>query len=318
MAEMTGRDLHVDQLLTNISIAYQNGMYIADSIAPLVPVAKQSNIIPNYDQSHWFRNTAQLRAPGTQSERGWYAVSSTNTYFCRRFSFGFEIPDELRDNTDAPYDLDRDGTEFVTDKLLMYREVNAAATFFTTSVWGADKVGGTDFVAWSTYATSDPLVNLYAYMDEVEGRIGREANTLVLGKQTWVQLRWHPDLLDTIKYVQVGVVTEQMLASLLGLNKLLIGRSIYTTSPEGTAEGSVTYTRIWGKHGLLLYVPEQASLLRPAACYTFAWNRVPNAISYIKRIREESRELDVIEGNSYFDQKLTASRAGVFIQNAVA
>ena len=67
MAEMVSRDVHIDAMLTNLSIGYKNDLYIADQIAPIVPVRRQSDIIPKYDQSHWFRNQAAIRAPGTAS-----------------------------------------------------------------------------------------------------------------------------------------------------------------------------------------------------------------------------------------------------------
>lgn len=319
MAESTGRDLHVDQLLTNISIGYRNPAYIADQIFPIVPVGKQSDLIPGYNQSDWFRDDAHLRAPGTPSVRGGFGVSN-DSYFCRRYSYGFEIPDEVRDNQDAPYDMDRDGTEFATDRVQLQRERAFATNLFTTGVWGNDDTGGTEFVLWSTYATSDPLVNLTGYIDEVESRIGREANRIVMGKQVWTQLRWHPDIIDSIKYVQRGVATEEIFASLLGLpaGAILIGRSIYTASPEGTAEASVAYSRVWGKNVLVAYVAPSPSLIAPSAGYTFTWRRVQNSIQYIKRMRNEEQEKDIIEANSYYHQKVTVARAGTFLSGAVA
>ena len=63
-------------------------------------------------------------------ERGGFTVDTSATYYCPRYSFGFEIPDETRDNTDPPWDLDRDGTAFVTDRLMMKREIICALASF--------------------------------------------------------------------------------------------------------------------------------------------------------------------------------------------
>lgn len=318
MPQPTGRDLYVDPLLTNVSIGYKNAQYIADEIAPMVMVKKQSGIVPKFDQSHWFRDEAKLRAPGTKSYRGGYTTDLTDKYFCDRYSFGAEIYDDDRDNADSPFDLDRQATELVTDKLQMAREVKFATDFFTTSKWGTDKTGGTDFTAWSTYATSNPLEDISAYMDTVEGLIAREPTLAVFGKQVWLKLKWHPDIIDTIKYTQRAQMTTELFAALIEVPKVLIGRAIYTTSGEGTAEASVSYTRIWGKHGLLIYTPGSPSLMSPAAIYTFIWQRVAQALQYVKRFRDEEREIDIVEANSYFDQKLTAKNAGLFISGAVA
>lgn len=318
MPQPVGSDLHVDQLLTNISVAYRNNNYIADTIFPIVPVQKQSDIIPQYDQSPWYRDEAELRAPGTKSHGGGYTVDVTNTYYCPRFSYRKEIADEHRDNADSPFDLDRDAVEFTTDKLQMKRETTAAATFFTTSVWKWDKVGGTDFTKWSDYGNSTPLNDVTNYKDAVEGIIGIEPNMFVIGKAVWNSVRYHPDLVDLIKYTQRGMITLDLFASMLEFPTIKIGRTIITTTPEGTAEASVAYTRVWGKHGLMIYTPGRPSLMTPAAGYCFVWNRVPGALQWIKRMRDEEREVDIVESNSYFTQKVVSTKAGLFMQNVVS
>lgn len=313
----TSKDVHVDQLLTNVSIGYSNAGYIADQIFPVVPVDKQSDKYLTYDKSHWFRNEAKIRATGTKSERGGWNYSS-DTYFCDRFSYGHEIYDEERDNADNAFQLDSDAAEFATDKILMQREVAFASGFFTTSVWGTDKTGGTDFTRWSDYAGSNPLVDVSDWMDTIEASIGREPNRLVIGKQVWSKLKWHPDLIDTIKYTQRAQMGLELAATLFEVERILVGRAIYTTSPEGTAEASVSYSRIWGKHALLIYVPNTPSLRQPAAGYTFTWQRVPQSLRYIKRMRDEEREADIIEANAYYDHKVTGAAAGLFGSTVIA
>lgn len=314
----TPQDLHVNALLTSLSIGYTNPAYIADKMFPIVGVNKQSDIVPKYDQSHWFRDNAKMRAPGTRSEGGGFTVDTSDSYFCNRWSRRFEIPDELRKNADAPWKLDEDATRFVTDKLQMRREVAFASAFFTTSVWGTDKTGATDFTQWSNYGASTPDVDVATYRDAVEATAGIEPNKFALGKQVFLQLKNHPTLLDRIKYTQRAQMTADLIAALFEFDELLVGRSIYTTTKEGTAEASVSYSRIWGKNALMLYVPASASLLTPAAGYTFVWQVVANALQYIKRMRDEEKEIDIVEANSYFAQKATATKAGLFMSSVVA
>lgn len=318
MAEPTGYDLHVNQLLTNMSIGYKNDMYIADEMFPDVQVVKQSDIIPQYNQSPWFRDTAHLRAPGTASRGGGFTVDNTMTYYCNRYSYRFEIPDEFRSNTDAPYNMDRDGTMFATDKLMLNRELSFATNIFKTGVWTTEKTGGTDFVQWSDYASSTPLRDFTDYHDSMEALIAREPNMTTMGKQVWSQIKWHPDVIDTIKYTQTAQMTVGMFAALIEVPRVLIGRGIYTTTAEGTAEGSVTYSRIWGKNVLSLYVPASPSLFTPSAGYTIVWNRVQNAKQYMKQMRDEEREVDILEANSYYTHKVTSGKSGVFMASAVA
>lgn len=318
MPQPTSRDLHVDALLTQISIAYVNPTYIADFMFPQVPVNKRSDKIPAYDQSPWYRDDMRMRAPGTKSRGGGFTVNTTATYYCDRFSRRFEIPDEVRENADAPFNLDADATRFLTDKAMMRREVAFATDFFTTGKWGADKTGGTDFTQWSTYGSSTPLLDIDNYKDAVEAGGVPEPNTFAMGKQAWLITKHHPDLVDRIKYTQRAQITTEIASALFEIPNFLVGRSIYTATVEGTAESSVVYSRIWGKNGLLMFRPPAPSLLTPAAGYTFVWRAVANALQYIKRMRDEEREIDIVEINSFFDQKITAAKAGLFMSGVVA
>ncbi len=314
----TSRDVHIDQMCTNVSIAYTNQAYIADEAFPLLPVQKQSNIIPSYDQSYWFRDEAKMAGPNAEVQIAEYNVTTTDTYFCNRHRLGRLIYDEVRDNADAPFDLDREATLFLTDKIMLRREVNFVNQHFTTGKWTTDKTGDTDFTKWSNYGGSSPVVDVTNYKDTVEALIGREPNKFIVGKQVYIQLKNHPDVIDLIKYTQRGQVTADILASLLEFEKFLVGRAIYTTDKEGTAEASVTYSRVWGKNGLMLYTPPSPSLMTPSAGYTVVWNRVAGANQYMQRFRREEAEADLMVINSYFSQKRTGNGAGLFLSAAVA
>jgi hypothetical protein len=326
MPQPTQSQVHVDQLLTNMLVGYKNLAYIADDAAPIVPVDKQTNIIPRLNQSYFFRDDAKLRAPGTESAGGGLTVDNTLTYYCPRYSYSHDIPDEVRDNTDAPYDQDREAAMLVADKLQMARERSFAANIFTTGIWGTNKVAGTDFNQWSNYAGSTPLEDVTSWKDQVEALVGVEPNVCIIGKQVLVGsggvsngagLIWHPELIDTIKYTQRGQLSVDLIASLFGFEKFLIGRAIFTSTPEGTAETSVSYSRIWGKNLLMYYNTPGPSIWKPTAIQTIVWNRVANAVQYIKRMRIETKEIDRLEGNTYFTQKTIVTNAGLFAGSVV-
>ena len=314
MAEVGLHDLHVDQNLTNLSIGYKNPVYIADTVFPTIPVQRQSNLIPRYDQSPWFRNQAANRAPGTMPHRDGFTVSST-LYSCLQYAFGYEIPDEYRDNTDAPYDLDRDGTAFVTDRLQMSREIAAATEYFKAGVWGADHTVGVaagQFVIWDDYLNSQPLVDITEWQEGVVGKGIPTPNTLVIGSEVWAKLKWHPNLTGIMPTDTVRVFTLDLLRTSLELDRVLVGKALYTPTVAGVAEASVVYNRIWGKHALVAYIAPAPAMMTPSAGYTFVWNRVPNAIQYISRVREDARYQDVINGFSHWDTRVLVPNAGEF------
>lgn len=315
-------DVHVNALLTNMSIGYKNNLLIADKIAPMVMVPKRSNIVPAYDKSHWYRirakNTTEREAPPVSG----YSVDTSDTYYCKERSAAHFISDARRANTDMPFNADRDGTMWVADALDLYKEYYFVQNFWKTGVWGTDKTGGVDFTKWSTYATSTPIHDLRGYIRIVTRATGRRPTKLVLGDLAYDTLIDHPNTLDRVESGgssgDPATFNARALAEILELDEVLVGQASYTADPEGTAEASVTYTHLWDDDALLLYTTSAPSLFNPSAMYTFGWTQMYGGARLIKQRRDpQSDKGDLIEGLEYWDMKVTAASAGVFISDAV-
>ena len=316
MSQPTLKDLHVNAVLTNISIAYRNDAYVADTIFPLVPVPKQSDIYVKYTAADWFRDEAQLRAPGEEAKRTGWNVDVTNTYYAQNYAIGHDIPDEVRSGADDVYDLDREASLFVTDKLQLRREVKFFSDFFTTSVWGTDKTGNSDFTYWDTFASSVPIEDIHDGIETILNATGKKANTLVMGWQVFNELQDHPDLLDRIQYTQTGIVTEDIMARVFGVERVLVARAIYNTAAEGSTP---SYSFTAGKNALLCYVAPRPGRMEPSAGYTFVWNPFGGAgPQVISQRRDDARHTDVVEGFSWFDTVATATDVAVFYSGAVS
>ena len=299
-------DVHVNALLTNLSIAYINDSYIADKVFPIVMVNKQSDIIPLYTKAYWFRDEAKERAPGTEAAKSGWAVDNTNTFFTKCYALAKEIPDEVRLNADAPYDFDRDATTWVTDKLMMKRETLFAAAVNAGSIWTTNTTVTTK---WSDFANSDPVNDIKTGNRTMTQLIGRQANTLVMGQLVFDRLTEHPDFMEKIKYTQTGIVTEALIARALNLDNLYVAYAIYESAVEGATSSMAP---IWDDDAVLLYVPTAPSLLAPAAGYTFIWRPlVGGGAQFMRRFRVESRSVDVIEGRTFVHHKVTSADAGV-------
>ena len=76
--------------------------YIADKVFPVVGVKKQSDLYMKYDKGNWFRDEAQLRAPGTESEGSGWTTFVTLTLLTS-MPIPQRHPDELRDNADRGF-----------------------------------------------------------------------------------------------------------------------------------------------------------------------------------------------------------------------
>src|SRR4051794_17062674 len=98
-------DLHVNVLLSNMSIAYQNAMdsYVADRVFPFLYVDNQTNVYAKFNRGSFLTDAGtagMLRAPGTNAALADYSVDLTSTYRADNFAIGNSIPDELRQNSD--------------------------------------------------------------------------------------------------------------------------------------------------------------------------------------------------------------------------
>lgn len=319
MPQPTQSDVHVDAVLTNMSVAYIQGAgrYIAGQVAPVVPVNKQSDKYYVYTKNDWFRDEAQVRADATESAGSGYNLG-TSSYSCDVYAFHKDVGDQVRANFDRPLDPDRDAVAFVTQRMLMRQEIQWVSDTFGTGIWGTDVVGGTNFTRWSDYAGSDPVDDMETGKETILSTTGFLPNTLVLGYQVFRKLKHHPDILDRYKYTNSDNVTPQLLARLFEVDRVLVSTAIKATNLEGETSA---YAFTHGKHAWLGYVNPTPSLLAPSAMYTFAWQGVSDGFGQnvgVSSFRMPHLRATRIEAQMAWDNKIVATDLGYFFSGAVA
>jgi len=331
MTQPTNRAVHVDSALTNISVAFlQNtNNFVAGNVFANVPVAKQSDRYFVYDRGSFNRDEAEIRAPGTESVGGGYDLDNTPTYFANVYAFHHDVPDQVRANADPAVDPDRDAANLVAHKLLIRREKIWNSKFFVPGVWNTDRTGvatsptGSQFLKWSD-DNSNPIGNIDEGKATMLENTGMEANTLVLGYRTFDALKRHPEIVDLIKYsggvspTNPALITEQALAAVFGVNRVMVSKAIENTAAQGAAESS---SFINGGNALLTHTAPAPGLMTPSAGYTFSWSGFMgqgNANGFsVKRFYIDELESTRIEGQMAFDMKVVSSELGVYYGSAV-
>ncbi len=334
MPQPDQRDVHVNTPLTNVSIAYMQSLdvYVASRAAPIVSVSHQSDLYYTYDREDWFRLDAQQRAPSTESAGSGYDVQ-TDSYRCDVWAIHKDIDDQLRANADSVFNLDREATEWTTRQILMRTEQLFVDVAFATTTWtgtgtGNDQTGvaaapGADqFLQWNDVA-STPIEDLRAQMTAMLKKTGFRPNKLILGPEVWDALADHPDLLDRIKYTEKGIVGMDLLASVLGLDEVMVPEGIKDTAVEG-ATRSLDF--FYGKSAWLCYAAAAPSLLHPTAIYQFGWTDFTGTGgvqgvgtgSRMKKFRMDPIESDRVEAEIALDMKLVSADLGALYVSAVA
>lgn len=318
--------IHIDRALTNVSVAYMQNAenFIADKVFPIIPVQKQSDIFFKYVKDDFFRDEAQVRADGAESAGGDYDVEQSEPYYCRVYAFHKDVTEQERVNSDEPLNVDQDATEFVSQKLLLKREVVFMTKYFRPGVWNTEITGvdsgavENQVLKWDN-PLSDPIGDITNANIRMAEETSYRPNTLVLSPWAFYALKNHPDILERIKYTQKGIVTTDLLATLFEVERVLIAWGVQNTKAKG-ADGRLAF--IMGKHALLCYTPKSAGLKTPAAGYTFAWKGYLGAAAYGNRIVRIPMpwlglETERIEAEMAFDMQQICADMGVFFADIV-
>lgn len=319
----TMQTAHIDRALTNTSVAYLQDAdaFIADKVFPTVAVKRQSDVFYVYNKGDFMRDEAQVRGAASESAGGDYGVEASDPYYCRKHAFHKDVTPEERANYDEPLDADTDATDFVSQKMLIRREMEWAKKFFNTGVWGtevtgAEAAGEGQTIKWSL-PTSNPIADITNAAVKMASETGYKPNTLVLSPYAFNALKNHEDILDRIKYTQKGIVTADLLATLFEVEHVYVAWSVVNSAAKGESD-KIDF--IFGNHALLCYSNPRPALKKPSAGYIFAWTGLEGSGAYGNRIvRLPMDQLGLgterIEGEIAFDAKQICADLGTFFKD---
>ena len=294
--------IHVDTLLSNVSVKYRMPDLIAFQVFPELQVKKTSDLYRVYNQN--FRVPDTLRAnKGTAREHEWEVSSAS--YQLARHSLKSYVSDTDAQNYDLA-DLRAETTEELTEVILRRIELDVA-NLFTTTNWSLNVslAAGANFNANTT--TSNPIPVFDTGVSTVIQNSGATPNFGILPRDAYVGCKNHTSVLDRTKYTSAEM-TVKMLQALFDIPELLIPNASYDSSNLGA---TTTLQNFYGNIAFLGYKPASPGPLKPSAGYLFR-----NSIPMTKRWRVEERESDAIEVNMEYQAKIVASLTGYLIKAA--
>lgn len=305
--------VYTDELMTDVSIAYTNESYVSDRIFPEVQVSKRTGLYFKYDKSK-LRVENDLRSPGTRSNRVQYGLSQVAYGPLLEHSLEQAIPDEDREEAVAPLDLDQDATENLTERILLSKEkdcytiLTTAGTGYSNDANGYTTLSGTS--QWSDYGNSDPIEDVRTAKDLVKKQLLKKPNALILGYEVFSVLMNHPQIIERIKYSQLGVVTPELMAKVFDVDYIIIAEAEENTANE-TATDSLSY--IFGKNAWLAYITPAPGIRKVSYGYTLR-----KGARKVIRWREEEIETDFIKVKDVYEHKVMAIEAMHRFVTAVA
>lgn len=293
--------LHVDKLLSNMSIKYRNVNFIAMDVFPEIPVKKDTDLYRIYDRD--FRIPDTRRANKGISNTHFWEVSSAS-YVLERHALKDYVSNDDADNYDMG-DLRADTTEELTDVIMRRLELTVASLFTTTN-WSLNVslAAANQFSANTT--VSDPIPVFDTGATEIVQNAGILPNYAIVRRETKVAIKNHTSVLERVKYTSAEV-SNRILAGLMDVPMFFEPVTAYDTSPKGLGP---SITSIWPDNAFLGYKPERPSIKRPSAGYIFR-----KSTPGVKRWFDDERDAEAIEVEMKFQARVVASLAGFLIRD---
>ena len=297
-----------DPILTNISLSWPNEGMVADALFPVVPVSQQYGQYWVHGRESWMAQDDE-RAPGTRTLEIPGLQVSREPYFAKEYALQLAIPDEEREIVASPLDSDRDGTELVTSRLMLARELRMftmATTVANYHTGHSVTLAGTD--RWDDYANSTPIADIKAGKRQIHSAIFLEPNVIVIPYEVMSVLEDHPDFIERIKYSERGIITAEIIASVLGFQRVIVPGMGFNTEPNPAQTPTISY--LWGDSVVMAWVPPRAGLRIPAFAYEFNWRYPGGQVQIAERWRSNERRSDIIRVSRRYDLRMIAVDSG--------
>ena len=276
-------NVHIDVVLTQISVAWPNEGLVGNVLFPAVPVNKQSDKYYIFQgREGWYPALDDARAPGTEANEVPGLTVSLGSYYAQEHALQIAVTDEERENADSPLSPDVDGAEMLASRIALGKEyrihsmVTTAANFNTactvalsgTAITGQTTPPGNFGVQWDVSATATPIKDIRQASRDVHGVSFLSVNQAIIPYQVMSALEDCQDFINRIQYTERAILTPDLVAALLSLNNVVVpGFGIATNNP-----GQVLALQyLWGKEVLLAYAPPRPGLKVPAFAYQFTW-----------------------------------------------
>jgi len=316
----TGRDLHINVPLSNIAMQYRPQGMIADLVAPIVSVQKQSDSYPVWSQGDALRIETDIRAPGMEANKITRDVS-TDTYFARNYALKVDLTLEDRENMDPGFigELRAGRAKFLKSKISLNWEKRLANQVTSGSNVGSYSTVTSDWMD-SAIANSTPIANIETAISNVQDSTGYKPNRILMGELAWRYFRRHLSVVN-ILHGNTGsgsprYATREQVKALFELDELIIGGAYYNSAAEGQ---TAVVAPMWLDYVLVYFAPMAPSTEEPSFMYSFRWAKgsLPNMGIEVHPFNAKTKS-EEIEIGYYQDEKICSANLGFLLTHVTS
>lgn len=260
----------IDPILSTVAQGYKNADFVGSALFPTVPVDQRGGKIITFGKEDFMLyNTG--RAPGGSTKRVTFGHTGSN-YALEQHALEGLVPWELMQEASNVPGIDMGRVAVMkTQNIIGLRTEKAQADLATAAgnyaASNKATLSGTD--QWDN-AASKPATQVSDAIETVRSKVGKRANTVVIGAAVFAALKNHPEVIDRIKHTGRDVVTADLLASLWDVKRVLIGDAVY-------ANDAGDFSDVWGKNVVIAYTElgSLADMGLPSYGYTYQLRNHP-------------------------------------------
>ena len=242
------------------------------------------------------------RGPSSAYKRQVMKLSG-DSYNCQNYGIEEPIDDTERAKYASGLDADNAAVRRGVNTILINHELRVRDKIYND----ATIPNSTPTTKWDD-ANSTPIQDVRAAKESIHTNCGLEANKMLINRATYNVLCDHPQILDRIKYSERGIVTEALLASLFGVEEVMVAGGITNNAAEGLP---LNPAAMWGPNVIIAHVEAAQDLSAPNFGRTFAWSQFSGADGLqTQSYREDGIDSDIHRVRQFCDEKMVGAECG--------
>lgn len=277
--------------------------YIAQLVLPWFGVGEKQGDLTTLLRAELTRRVNTQRAPGGSYSRGTFKTGGLS-YNCKEYGHEQPLDDAIAANYRNRFNAEKASIMIAFERVLLDLEIRAKTAIFNATTWtGAALFTDNSAAPWSTPA-SDMIGHVGAATLKVRAVTGMDPNALIVGHETWTNMKKNTEVLNRIRYVQVA--NDQNIAAaiadILNVERIIIGKGVYNSADEGQ---DASMTDIWSKtYASLARLPKTQNLEEACMGRTLHWEAQGEGIIVSEQYREEARRSEIYRARTDVDQKI--------------
>ncbi len=270
MSQMNNAQVRIiDPILTTHANGYRHQRHVGMFLFPRVSVGVSGGQVLTFGKEAFMEYNIR-RTPGSNTKRVQFGYLGAPFALVQDALEGVVPREHLRDANAVPgINLGQRAVNNAMSIASLALEREQAALARDASRYDADHKVDLSAAKWTDDA-NNPAKDIRTGQEAIRETTGMEANTLILSSKGFAAFRENAKVLERFKYVSKDSITTEMIASLLDLERVEVGRAV-------TSDAAGTFSQVWGADAVLGYVPatEDPNMEEPSYGYTYAMEGHP-------------------------------------------